>query len=65
MAYGEITLKSVAGEVDGREYENPDKMLRTGRYTAASAFEQPIHSSQPEAQDPEYARGEDAVDETH
>ena len=65
MAYGEVTLRSVAGEVEGGEYENPDKMLRTGQYTAASTYEQPIHSSQPEAPDPEYARVEDAVGETH
>ena len=52
MAYGEVALKSMAGDVDGGEYENPDKMLRAGQYTEASAYET-IHSSQPEA--PEYA----------
>ena len=63
-AYGEVALKSVAGEVDGREYENPDKMLRAGQYIGASPYET-IRSSQPEALDPEYARVEDAVGETH
>ena len=42
MADGEVALKSMAGEVDGGEYENPDKMLRAGQYTGASPYEQPI-----------------------
>ena len=63
MAYGEVALRSVAGEVDGREYESPDKMLRAGQYTGASPYQQPIHISQPEA--PEYDSVEDAVGETH
>ena len=59
MAYGEVTLKSLAGEVDGGVYENPDKMMSTGQYTGSSAYET-IHSSKPEA--PEYASVEG---ETH
>ena len=55
MAYGEVTLKSLAGGMDhGGEYENPDKLLRT----EASTYE-PIHSGKPEA--PEYASMEDTV----
>ena len=59
MAYGEVTvLKSVAGGMDGGEYENPDKILRTG----TSTYE-PIHSSKHEA--PEYASMEDTVGTTN
>ena len=58
MAYGEVTLKPVAGGVDGGEYENPDKILRT----EASTYE-PIHSSKPEAS--EYASVEDTVGRTN
>ena len=58
MAYGEVTLKPVAGGVDGGEYENPDKILGTG----ASTYE-PIHSSKPEAS--EYASVEDTVGTTN
>ena len=57
MAYGEVTLKSVAGGMDGGEYENPDKILRTG----ASTYE-PIHSGKHET--PEYASMEDTVGTT-
>ena len=53
MAYGEVTLKSMAGEVDGGVYENPDKMLSTGQYTGASPYET-IHTSKSEAPDSEY-----------
>ena len=48
MAYGEVTLKSVAREVDGGVYENPDKMLRAGQYTGASPAYETIHSSKSE-----------------
>ena len=58
MAYGEVTLKPMAGEVDGGEYENPDKILKPGQWTGASTYE-PIHSSHPEA--PEYASTEETV----
>ena len=58
MAYGEVTLKPVAGGVDGGEYENPDKILKTG----ASTYE-PIHSGKPEAL--EYASVEDTVGTTN
>ena len=57
MAYGEVTLKPVAGGMDDGEYENPDKLLRTG----ASTYE-PIHSSKHEAS--EYASVEDTVGTT-
>ena len=56
MAYGEVTLKSVAGAEDDAVYENPDKMLRTG----ASAYELSTRSSKSEAS--EYASVEDTVD---
>jgi hypothetical protein len=55
MAYGEVTLKPVAG--DG-EYENPNEILRTG----ASTYE-PIHSSKAETS--EYASVEDTVGTTN
>ena len=58
MAYGEVTLKPVAGGVDGGEYENPDKILRT----EASTYES-IHSSKPGAS--EYASVEDTVGTTN
>ena len=58
MAYGEVTLKPVAGVEDGGEYENPDRILRTG----ASTYE-PIHSGKPEAS--EYASVEDTVGTTN
>ena len=59
MAYGEVTLKSLAGGMDHLcgEYENPDKILRAG----ASTYE-PIHNSKHEA--PEYASMEDTVART-
>jgi hypothetical protein len=55
MAYGEVTLKSVAG---GGEYENPNEILRTG----ASTYE-PIHSSKAEAS--EYASVQDTAGTTN
>ena len=58
MAYGEMTLKSVSGGMDGGVYENPDKILRTG----TSTYE-PVHSSKPET--PEYASMEDTVGTTN
>ena len=59
MAYGEVTLKSVAGVEDDVVYENPDKMLGTG----ASAYELSTHSSKSEAS--EYASVEDTMGTTN
>ena len=56
MAYGEVTLKSVAGVEDGRVYENPDKILGTG---ASTRSYEPTHSGKPEAS--EYASMEDTL----
>ena len=51
MSYGEVTLKPVAGGVDGGEYENPDKILKPpGQWseaTAASNYETIDTSKQP------------------
>ena len=58
MAYGEVTLTSMPGGVEGRQYENPDKIPKPG----ASTYE-PSHSSNPEA--PEYASTEDIVGTIH
>ena len=52
MSYGEVTLKPVAGGVDGGEYENPDETL-----------DESIRSSKPEAS--EYASVEDIVGTTN
>ena len=62
MAYGEVTLMSMPGGVEGGQYENPDKILKPGQWTGASTYE-PSHSSNPEA--PEYASTEDIVGTTH
>lgn len=59
MAYGEVILKPAAGGVDGGEYENPDKILRTG----ASTFESTHSGSKPDAS--EYASVEDTVGATN
>ena len=56
MAYGKVTLKSVAGVEDGRVYENPDKILGTG---ASTRSYEPTHSGKPEAS--EYASMEDTL----
>ena len=61
MAYGEVTLKPVAGGMDGGEYENPDKLLKANQRTGANTYE-PIHSGKHEA--PEYASVEDTVGTT-
>jgi hypothetical protein len=60
MAYGEVTLKSVPGGADGGEYENPERILRTG--SGANTYE-PIHSNKPEVS--EYASVEDTAGTTN
>ena len=62
MAYGEVTLTSMPGGVEGRQYENPDKILKPGQWTGTSTYE-PSHSSNPEAL--EYASIEDTVGTVH
>ena len=53
VAYDDATLKPVAGEVDGGEYEDPDRILRP----RSSTSNESTHSSTPEAL--EYAGMED------
>ena len=62
MAYGEVTSKPVAGGGDDGhgEYENPDKILRTG----TSTFE-PTHSGMIKPDVSEYACVEDTVGTTN
>ena len=62
LAYGEVTLTSMPGGLEGRQYENPDEIPQPGQWTGASTNE-PNHSSNPEA--PEYASTEDTVGTIH
>ena len=53
VAYDDVTLKPVAGEVDSGEYEDPDRILRP----RSSTSNESTHNSMPEAL--EYAGMED------
>lgn len=64
MAYDEVISKPMAGGIHGgsEEYENPDRILRTG----ASTNESPLYSKKSETPDPVYASIiEDIVDTTN